>query len=396
MKEFGITAGDVRLDWRQAVRRKDTLVSEYLDKKAQSLEERRIEWIRSPVRFVRENELETAGGRTIRAAKVVLASGSKPIRPPIPGVEHTLDSADMLGLKSVPPRLVVIGGGVIAMELASIFGTVGSKVTVLEAKPGILTGVDDDLRRAIEQAAGDWNVTIHVGAKVGGIERLDGTLAVTVETDGRKQRFEAEAVLLATGRGPRLDGLDVEKVGVVVEKTGVGVDEYLETGAKGVYAAGDVHGRFQLSPVADYEGKLAANNALGAHREKVDYRVVPQTIFTIPSASSVGLTEAEGRDKGIDLVVSTLPFAKVGPAVIAGKGEGFVKLLFERASGELIGGHVFSAESEELIHEAALAMRARMTREQIVGTIPIHPSLSEGFFGAALSAKTGHEESCCG
>lgn len=366
-----------------------------MKQKAQALEERKVTWIREQIRFLDRQTLE-AGGKRIRAGKVVLASGSKPIRPPISGVEHTIDSTQILQLTRIPPRVVVIGGGVIAMEFASIFGHVGSQVTVLEATPHVLGGVDRDVRAAIERMAPSWHVAIHTGAEVTRVARVDGSLAVTAKLSGKEQRFDAETVLLAVGRGPRVDGLDVEKAGVVVEKHGVRTDDYLETDAAGIYAAGDVHGRFQLSPLADYEGKLAARNALGEHKHTADYRVVPQTIFTIPSASSVGLTDAEARDRGIDYVASTLEFAKIGPAVVTGKGEGFVKVLLDRGSGELIGAHIVGHESEELIHEAALAMRARMTRDQLLATIPIHPSLSEALFGAITSAKTGHEESCCG
>ncbi|MBI3181537.1 MAG: NAD(P)/FAD-dependent oxidoreductase [Myxococcales bacterium] len=395
LEEFGIETGPLRLDWERAVGRKDALVRKYLGTKAEALRERGIEWLKHPVRFLGRQAIE-AGGRRLTARKVILATGSKPLRPSISGIEHTLDSADILNLKRLPPRLLVVGGGVIAMEFASIFGHVGSKVTVLEARPTILAGVDADLRRAIEDAAPGWNVAVHAGAKVLGIERTDGLLSVATEIGGRQQWFQAETVLMATGRVPRLDGLEVEKLGVVVERTGVHTNEYLETDAEGIYAVGDLHGRFQLTPIADYEGKLAARNAIEGNVEKADYRVVTQTIFTIPSASSVGLTEDEARTQGIDIAVSTIPFAKIGPAVIVGKADGFVKVVFERRSGQLIGTHIFGHEAEELIHEAALAMRARMTREQLLRTIPVHPSLSEGFFGAVTSAKTGHEESCCG
>lgn len=395
MGEFGIQVQTQGIDWGSAVARKDRLVKSYLAKKGEALEERGIAWLREPVRFLDPQTIQ-ADSRRITAGKFVVATGSKPNRPSIPGIEHTIDSSDILGLTEIPRRLVVIGGGVIAMEFASIFGHVGSQVTVLEALPGILQGIDDDVRKAVEEAASGWNVTIHTGAKVTSIARGGGAASVAAEVGGESRSFDADVVLLATGRGPRVDGLDVDKIGARLQKKGIAVNEYLETDARGIYAVGDVHGRYQLSPVADYEGKLAAHNALRGNHEKVDYRVVPQTIFTIPSASSVGVTETEARAQGIEYVSSTLSFNKIGPAVIVGETEGFVKVIFAKESGELIGGHIFGAESEELIHEVAIAMQARMTRDQILKAIPIHPSLSEAFFGAVTSAKTGHEESCCG
>lgn len=395
MGEFGIRVETHGIDWATAVGRKDRLVKSYLAKKGEALEERGVTWLREPVRFLDPQTLQ-ADSRRLTARKVIVATGSKPNRPPIPGIEHTLDSSDILGLAEIPRRLVVIGGGVIAIEFASIFGHVGSQVTVLEALPAILKGLDDDVRQAIEQAASGWNVAIHTGVRVTSITRGNGAMSVTAEISGQSRRFDADVVLLATGRGPRVDGLDLDKVGARVDKKGVAVNEFLESDARGIYAVGDVHGRYQLSPVADYEGKLAAQNAVQGNRHKVDYRVIPQTIFTIPSASSVGLTEAEAREQDVEYAVSTLPFNKIGPAVIVGESEGFVKVIFDKRSGELIGGHIFGAESEELIHEIALAMQCRMTRDQILKAVPIHPSLSEAFFGAVTSAKTGHEESCCG
>jgi len=324
---------------------------------------------------------------------VVVATGSKPLRPPIPGIEHALDSTGILALRKVPPRLLVIGGGTIALEFASIFGNVGSKVTVLETRPAVLADLDDDLRKAVERASSRSNVEIRTRVKVVRVDVGPKNLSVTVETGRGKEVHEAEVVLVATGRGPRVEGLGLERIGVRVEGKGVSVDEYLETDAPGVYAAGDVHGSFQLTPVASYEGDLAARNALGGRRTGVDYRVVPRTVFTIPSASSVGLSEKEARARGIDCASSLLPFGDIGAGLTAGETEGFVKIVFDKRTREVAGAHIFGAESEELIHLPTLAMKARLKAEKIVDTLTIHPSLAEAFFGAASKAKLARKSS---
>lgn len=205
LAEFGIDVGEPRLDWSRAVGRKDALIERYLGAKADALRERGVEWLRSPVRFL-DAHTAVSDGRRIRAGKVIVASGSQPLRPPIPGVEHTLDSEQMLHLKQVPKRLVVVVGGVIAMEFASIFAHAGARVAVLEALPAILKGTEDDLRCGIEEAAPGWGVTIHTSVKVRGIEADGGAFSVVAELAGRRERFEADVVLLATGRGPRVNG----------------------------------------------------------------------------------------------------------------------------------------------------------------------------------------------
>jgi pyruvate/2-oxoglutarate dehydrogenase complex dihydrolipoamide dehydrogenase (E3) component len=392
MKEFGIETGSPRLDWGAAVERKDRIVKAYRQEKAKALAERGIEWVRDPVRFV-DRQTVQADGQRIKARKVIVASGSQPIRPDIPGVGNALDSSGLLNLREIPDQLVVIGGGVIALEFASLFGHVGSAVTVLEAGPSILPDFDDDLRRAIEAAAPGWNVTLRTGASVTSVERRGAGFAVTAESDGRAESFEAERVLLATGRGPRVDGLGLEKIGVRVEGKGIRVNEYLESDALGVYAIGDVHGRFQLSPVADYEGKIAAHNAVSGNSEKVDYRLVTETVFTIPSASTVGLTERQAREGGREVEASVVPFRTLGPAVITDRTEGFFKVVLEKKTHEVLGAQVFGEGSEELIHLAALAIQNRMGRDDLLRTIPIHPSLAEGFFAAVKGVHREMEDS---
>lgn len=392
MKEFGVLVDGVRLDWNAAVERKDRIIASYRQEKAKSLAERGIDWIRQSVHF-EDRETIRANGTTLKARKVIVASGSKPVRPSIPGAEHALDSTGMLALREVPRRLVIIGGGVIALEFASLFGHVGSRVTVLEAEGTILSDLDADLRKAIEEAAPSWNVTVRTGVRVRDIIALDGGFDVMGEVGGRSERFEGDKVLLATGRGPRVEGLGLEKIGVRVEPTGVRVNEYLESDAPGVYAIGDVHGRYQLSPVADYEGKVAAGNALNGNREKADYRLVTQTVFTIPSASSVGLTEAEAHERGLEHLVNRVPFRSLGPAVVGGRAEGLVKVILDKKSQEVLGVHIFGDASEELIHLGALALQNRMTRDDLLRTIPIHPSLAEGFFAAVRGVGQGPEDS---
>jgi dihydrolipoyl dehydrogenase len=388
MVEFGVRVGEPQVDWDRTVARKDRIVHSFRAENAQSLRDKGVQWIHKPVWFRDARTLETED-QEIHAGKTVIATGSRPLIPEIPGVEHAIDSAGLLNLRGIPRRLLIVGGGVIAMEFASIFGQVGSRVTVVEARPTILDDIDPDLRTAIEGASAAWSVEILTSSKATRIDRVMQGLSVTVETKEGEQRHEADVVLIAVGRGPNVEGLNLKGVGVQVGPKGIHVDATLETDVPGVYAAGDVHGRYQLTPISHYEGELAARNALLGSRKKADYRVVPRTVFTIPSASSVGLDEEEARELGVDFLASTLPYGESGPAVISGKARGFVKILFDRESHEIVGTHIFGDDSEELIHIPAVAMKARMKAEELGNLITIHPSLAEAFFSAAGRAEFG-------
>ena len=378
--ELGITGTDgVGLDWSAVIARKNQLVANWSEGKDTALERQGISVLRGPARFLGPHELEV-GDRRVTADRVVVATGSAPKRPPIEGIEGALTSDQLLERTTLPRRLVIIGGGVIAMELGFAFGRAGAKVTVLQSGPVVLPALDAEIRTALLALAPGAGLTLHTRAKVA---RIAADHTVEAEVEGRHERFPADVVLVATGRPPNTAGLDLEAAHVVLERDAVQVNEYLQSpSAPHVYAAGDATGSHQHTPAAWYEGRLAAENALRGNRRAVDFSLFPTATFTIPAAAQVGLTEAAARETGHTVGVARAPFDDSTAAAVRSETEGLVKVVFDQATGRLLGVHILGAGAEDLVHIAAVAMRAGLTREALAGMHYVFPTLAGSVFDA--------------
>jgi len=372
------TAG-LGLDWPAVIDRKNRIVASWSEGKDRGLERQGITVFRGRARFAGPHELD-AGGRRVSADHVIVATGSSPARPPIDGIEHALTSEQLLEHRALPERLVVIGGGVIGLEFGFAFARAGSRVTVLQSGPAVLPGVDEELRAALVELGTEAGMEFRTGARVGRI-RADRT--VEAEIGGARQSFPADTVLVATGRPPNTAGLGLDAAGVAVERGAVKVNEYRQSvSAPHVYAAGDVSGSHQHTPVAWYEGRLAAENALRGNRRAVDFRVFPTNVFTIPSLAQVGLTEAEARQRGLRVAVSRAPFEDSAAAGIREETAGLVKVVYEEDSGRLLGVHILGAEAEDLIHIAAVALQGGLTRKDLAGMHYVFPTIAGSVFDA--------------
>lgn len=374
-------ARDLRLDWPAVVDRKNALVREWGEGKDASLARQGIAVMRGRAKFLDAHELE-AGADRIRADRIIVATGSSPARPPIPGIEHALTSDGILDLRDFPERLVIVGGGVIAMEFAFAFGRAGSEVTILEAAPHILGGADAEMRDALAGLAAGAGISIHLGAKV---KQIGADRIVEAEIAGALRRFPADQVLVSTGRPPNVEGLGLEAAGVAFDRRGISVDRHLRSvTAPHVYAAGDVAGRFQLSPVAWYEGGLAARNAVRGAEEPEDYSALPSAVFTIPTLAQVGLTEEEARSQGLEVAVSRSAFEDNPAAGVSGETEGFVKLVHDASTGKILGFHVLGAHAADLIQVGVVALRAGLTREQLGKMHYVFPALAGSVIESAI------------
>jgi pyruvate/2-oxoglutarate dehydrogenase complex dihydrolipoamide dehydrogenase (E3) component len=372
------TAG-LGLDWGAVIARKNRLVSDWSAGKPDSLERRGIAVLRGPARFVAPRELEIAG-RRVSAERIVIATGSVPARPSIPGIEHALTSTELLDLPVRPERLVVVGGGYIGMEFAFIFGRAGAHVTVLQSAPHVLPAADDEVRGALVALAPDAGVDIRTRARV---TRIGADHTVEAEIAGQMERFPADVVLVATGRPANTAGLGLEVAGVAVERGAVKVNEYRQSPtAPHIYAAGDVTGQHQHTPAAWYEGMLVAENALKGNRRAVDFRVFPSTVFTIPPLSQVGLTETEARRQGFQVAVTRAPFADSSAAGVRNETEGLVKVVSDEPSGRVLGVHILGAGAEDLIHIAAVVMRGGLSRQAVGAMHYVFPTLAGSVFDA--------------
>jgi dihydrolipoamide dehydrogenase len=333
-------------------------------------------------------EVEVQGGdgaQTIRAKNVLLATGSRPSRPPIPGMDlpGVVDSTGILGISEQPKRLVIIGGGYIGTEFSSIFIGMGTKVTVIEMLPRILSGNDEELAKRLQQMLKKEGVEFHFNSQVQAVEEGEGELAVRYTEGGEEKTAAGDLVLVATSRAPYHEGLGLEEAGVELDRRAIKVNERMETNLPGVYAAGDVVAKLPLAHVAWTESQVALRNMLGK-RTEMDYRVVPSVVYSIPELAAVGMTEQQALEQGYELSIGRFPFSANGRALGMAEPVGMVKIIAEKGSGDILGAHILGPHASDMIPELALAMEMGATAEDVDLTIHAHPTLPEAVQEAAL------------
>jgi dihydrolipoamide dehydrogenase len=333
------------------------------------------------------------GDQTIIAKNIVLATGSRPIE--IPGFkidqQRIIDSTGALALGAVPPRLIVIGGGYIGLELGMCYAKFGSKVTVVEAMPRLLGTMDKDCVAVVERKLRKMGVEVMLDTKARSWEDKGDRAVLTVELkDGQSTKtatIDADKILLSIGRRPNSDNLGLEQAGVTVGKGGfVTADDHLRTNVAGIYALGDLIGGMMLAHKATKEGEVVAE-VIAGHNAAFDVRTIPAVVFTDPEISSTGLTEDEAKAKGhTELKVGKFPFAALGRALSVNDTDGFVKVIADARTGELLGVHIAGNGGSDLISEATLAIEMGAVADDLRLTIHPHPTLSEAVMEAAAAA----------
>jgi len=331
-----------------------------------------------------------AGSQTITAPRFILAIGSEPAFPPIPGLDlpGVVNSDEALKLEEVPDSIAIIGGGVIGMEMAAIFQGLGAKVTVLEMLPRILPPTDGRLASRFLALAKRRGMTIVTSARVTAVEPEGDKLKVKYKRGDEDKEVVVDKVLVATGRRPSSKGLNLETVGIRTERGAILVDDTMRTSIPNIFAVGDCVGGLLLAHKASYEGEIAAENALGGSR-KADYSAIPYCIYTRPEIAGVGLTEEQAREKGVEYETASFPFSANARAWTIGEPEGEVRLIYERGSGRLLGAHIMGPWAGEMIGELALAVRSGLTVKDVAETVHPHPTLSEAVMEAAKAAAYG-------
>jgi pyruvate/2-oxoglutarate dehydrogenase complex dihydrolipoamide dehydrogenase (E3) component len=329
-----------------------------------------------PARFVSPREVEV-NGRRLAGRKFVLASGSRPLVPPVEGLEAIgpLTNEAVFGLKRLPASLLVMGGGPIGMELAQAFARFGARVTVVEMLDRILPSEDPEICAALREALQAEGVAIHTGTRA--VRAVAGpTRKVLFCREGERElRFEADEILVAAGRAPNVEGLNLEAAGVAYGPKGVQVDARLRTTAKHIWACGDVAGPYLFTHVAEYQAGIVLRNVAFHLPARVDYRAIPCATFTDPEVARVGLTAGEARQRGIPHEVLRFPFSQVDRALAQGEPRGFAKFVVAR--GRILGASIIGPHAGELIHEAVLAMQARLPFRRISETVHVYPTLAQ-------------------
>ena len=383
---FGVVADHLAFDWSAAQKRKTVVVDQLVKGVEGLLKAGGVTSFKGSARLAGKGVVDVGGDR-LQAKDIVIATGSAIARIALPGAELAIDSDQILELKEVPRRLAVIGGGVVGMEFAAMFAALGSKVTVLEMLPQVLSMVDADLVAVYTKHLAKLGGDVHTDSKVSEVAKHNGGLQVRFSTGGEGGAVDADQVLLAVGRVPYTQGLDAEKAGVKLDRGRVVVDDHLRTTADGIWAIGDVIGRIMLAHVASYEGVCAVENIAGHGNRVPDYHAAPNCVYTDPEIAHVGLGEKEARDKGVAVKIGKFPFAAAGRALTLGQTEGFVKVIADAESGKLLGAHIIGPRATDLIAEATLAIQNGLTLEQVDLTIHAHPTLPESFMEAALAAQ---------
>ncbi len=391
VSRYGVHAGDVHLDFAAAMQwvrgAQDRIAPHDSPERFRGLG---VDVIQGEARFTGERSL-AVDGRALDAKRIVLATGSAPAVPPIPGLADIpyLTNESIFSLATLPARLLVLGGGPIGLELAQAFTRLGSEVHVLEAAPQLLPREDRELATALGERLAAEGVRLHVGAKATRVERRpEGGVRVTATRGGDEQAkadftLDGDALLVATGRTPRLDGLDLARGGVEAGKGGITVDDGLRTTADAVWAAGDCVGPLRFTHVADYQARLVIRNAFFPFTSKADYSVVPWVTFTEPELAHVGLTEDEARERyGDGVRVWRRPFAEVDRAITDGEMAGMVKLV-TTARGKILGGHVLGHGAGNLIGEITLAMKHGISAHALGNTMHAYPTYPEATKQAA-------------
>ncbi|TET18408.1 MAG: dihydrolipoyl dehydrogenase [Dehalococcoidia bacterium] len=400
-EQCGISAARVSFDLAKMQAHKNRVISTLVSGIQSLLAGNNIEVIsgRAKVTSPKQVEVDSGQGKkqVVQAKKVIIATGSKPIVLPIPGA----DSPDIMGTESIlnlnylPKSLVMIGGGVVGVEMATILAKLGCKVSIVEMMPHILPTQDAELVSILDEALKEGGVEIYCGAQVSRIDDTKGGKLVIL-SDGNKaeKKLKAEAAAVSVGQKPNIEGLGLNECGVVINNGRIQTNERMETNVPNIYAAGDVVGGMMLAYVAIAEGIVAAKNAMGIN-STIDYQAVPQCIFTLPEVASVGLTEEEAVAQGYQIRIGRFPFAANGMAAILGEQRGLVKIITEQKYGQILGVHIIGPRATSLISEATLAMKLEATSREIVATMHAHPTLSEAVWEAALdvTGETIHSSS---
>jgi mercury(II) reductase len=385
-------------DWPALVAQKDALVGELRQAKYVDLlpSYNNIAYFDGPARLVPGGV--ALNGSVLQAPKVVVATGSAPARPAIPGIERidALDSTAALDLAALPESLLVIGGGYVGCELSQLFARAAVKVTLV-CRSRLLPEGEPEIGAALAGYLRDEGMTVVTGASYRAVRQDQDGVVLDLAVEGAERTLRAERLLTATGRRPNTAGLGLEDLGVALtENRGIRVDDYLRSSHPAIYGAGDVTGRDLFVYMAAYGARLAAGNALEGDTRRYDASAMPMVAFTDPQAASVGLTEAEARARGLDPETSILPLTYLPRALAARDTRGLIKLVAERAGGRLLGAHILAPEGGDSIQTAALALKQGMSVRDLADTIFPYLTTVEGLKLAAQAfEKDVAKLSCC-
>jgi len=386
--KFGVEVGEAKLDFAASNAWKAGVVKQMTSGVAGLFKANGVEWVKGAGAFKDANTLSVEGGEDVSFKSAVVATGSYPLRPPIEGLDspRCVDSTGLLAQEQVPRRLIVLGGGIIGCEFASIFNRFGSEVTIIEMLT-LIPQEDEDASKELAKQFGKRGITLHLGKQCTRIEDDGSQLTVHF---GEGETVQGDLMLVSVGRGPLVEGIGLEGTRVKIDRAHVVADEWLRTGEAGVYAIGDLVGPPWLAHKAMHEGVICVEHIAGVNGVcPLDIRNIPGCTYCRPQVASVGLTEKAARDQGYEVQIGHFPFLANGKAIALGESEGMVKTVFDGKTGELLGAHMVGTEVTELIQGYTIAKTLETTEAELMRTIFPHPTLSEMMHESVLDAY-GH------
>ncbi len=379
-EKYGITAENVRFNFGSIMARKNKVVKKLVGGVGMKMKSTKVEIVKAAALINGRSDkgIEVASGEKLYYAKnLLICTGSEALIPPIKGVkdvsEYLLTNREILKLEKLPGSLVIIGGGVIGMEFASFFNTLGTQVTVIEMLDEILTGIDREISGMLRDIYSRKGVVFNLASKVIEIKGNN----VIYEKDGKHQNISGEKILMSVGRRPVTEGFGLENIGVELYRGGIKVDEKMRTNVPNVYAAGDVTGFSLLAHTASREGEVVVNNITGRN-DIMRYNAIPGVVYTNPEIASVGLTEYSAKSKNIEYKIASLPMAYAGRYIAENEGgNGLCKVLVGKKYGEVLGVHMIGNPSSEMIFGACMAIESEMTLKELEEVVFPHPTVSE-------------------
>jgi pyruvate/2-oxoglutarate dehydrogenase complex dihydrolipoamide dehydrogenase (E3) component len=386
---LGIEVGPARAELARIKARKDSLLTPQ-DKWRERLRDAGYELLEGTASF-EDGQTVRMGERRLSAPRILLATGSRTAIPPIAGLDEVgwIDHVSALELTELPETLLVVGGGAVGLEFGQAFARFGSKVTIVDAVDRIAFRDDRDAAAELAGALEDEGIELILNSFVKEVRRDDNAIVATLKPrDGAEEReLRVAQILLAAGRVPNVEELALERAGIERTKAGIAVDAHLRTTAPGIWAAGDVTGLAQFTPIAQYQARIAVGDMFTDDAPEADYSVLPTAIFTDPELAGVGLTEQEARDEGVDVEVVTHPLSAVTRAQYTDSKRGLYKIVFEAGSRRVRGVHVVSRAASEIVQGLALPLKLGVTVEDLASVHHTYPSLGEGVKAAAEQAR---------
>ncbi|HEY9900496.1 MAG TPA: dihydrolipoyl dehydrogenase [Pantanalinema sp.] len=386
--QFGITVEGIKPDFSKAVDRSKSVVKKQTTGLAFLMKKNKIDVFKGRGKLVAPGRISVSTGEEVSAKHVIIATGARPRL--LPGLtadgKVVLTAREAVDFRSVPSKMIILGGGAIGCEFAYVFQNYGAQVTIVEMADHLLPKEDPEVAAVLEKAYKKLGIEVLTGHKVESVEQKPDGVKVKLSSKAGMKDLDAPAMIVGIGMAPNVEGLGLEAVGVKTERGAIVVDDFGRTNVKGVYAIGDVTGKVMLAHVASAMGIACVETIAGHQTQPINWDRIPACTYSEPQVASIGLTEAEAKKRGFDVKIGKFPFAPNGKAQALGDAEGFVKVVVDAKYGEVLGAHMVGPEVTELLSEVGLGMTLETTAQEIDLTIHAHPTLSEVVKEAALAA----------